>query len=125
VTNELRPPPLVLIIGPPAAASILPLAALEQSGCVVRDGRAVPDPLEAARQLRPDVVLVDATPVDAALAVCRALKADPDTAHIPLIAISGAANSGQVMMTLSVQACTPEGLAREVERILASRTAVG
>jgi CheY-like chemotaxis protein len=124
VTSALRPSPVVLIVGPPAAQSVLPLANLEEYGCVVRDGRTVADPVAVARQLRPDVLLVDASPVTDALAVCQALKADPDTADIPLIAVTGTPLSGQVMMTLSVQACTPESLALEVQRVLASRTDV-
>ena len=125
MTKKVRPPPVVLVLGTSAVANPLPLARLMES-CRVADHRPQPDGIAVARRLRPDVFVVDVTAADGdAFALCRRLQTDIETRHIPLIAITGAAAIGQFMVTLKVNACSPESLHAEVQRVLDSKAAAG
>ncbi|HEX8386997.1 MAG TPA: ATP-binding protein, partial [Rubricoccaceae bacterium] len=61
--------------------------------------------LDAARRLRPDLVLSDVMmPVMDGYALCRALKADPDIGHTPLILLTAKADEGQRVVGLELGA---------------------
>ncbi len=58
-----------------------------------------------ARQARPDLILLDVALADMdGIALCRSLKADPETAEIPVIMITSANNAAQKMRALEAGA---------------------
>ena len=65
---------------------------------VAKDGQ---DGLNKARELHPDVMLLDMNlPVLDGWTIARTLKADPDTAGIPIIALTAHAMSGDKQKAL-------------------------
>ena len=65
---------------------------------VAKDGQ---DGLNQARELHPDVMLLDMNlPVLDGWTIARTLKADPDTAGIPIIALTAHAMSGDKQKAL-------------------------
>jgi CheY-like chemotaxis protein len=72
---------------------------LEQAGHSVIPVADGPAAVAAVRRHRPDVVVVDGVmPGLDGVAVCRQLQADPDTADIPVVLVSGslAASGGPI-----------------------------
>ena len=83
-----RPVVLVIDDSPVAvrAASLL----LERSGYTARAATTADEGLRQARALIPRVILLDVELPDGdGYTVCRQLKADPATAHIPVILCTG------------------------------------
>jgi CheY-like chemotaxis protein len=115
----VRPPPVVLVL---AAGVInpgpLPISQLPVTRFKIVDQRQLSDGVAAARAMQPDVVLVDVgrSPTRG-LDLCRALQAEPETRHIPLIAITGDADVGQFMMTMRVRVCNADTLGHEINRL--------
>ncbi|MEZ5421212.1 MAG: response regulator [Vicinamibacterales bacterium] len=86
--------------------------------------------LDKARALRPDVVVLDLQmPGLSGGDVARALRADPDTRHIPLIAATGhsrttlddARQAG--FDSVIVKPCDPDDLIAEIRRLVDSPAA--
>jgi CheY-like chemotaxis protein len=117
---NVRPPPVVLVLGTGALnPEPLPFSLLPAAKFKIVDQRQLSDGVEAARTLRPDVVLVDVGRNPAqGLDLCRALQAGPETRHIPLIAITGDAAVGQFMMTMRVRACNVDTLSHEINTLI-------
>ncbi len=117
---NVRPPPTVLVLGTgPLDPTPLPFSHLTASKFTVVDQRHLPDGVEAARALQPDVVLVDVGHSHGkGLDLCRALQAEPGTRNIPLIAITGDAAVGQFMMTMRVKVCNADTLSHEISRLI-------
>jgi CheY-like chemotaxis protein len=113
-----RPPPVVLVLGT-GALEPTPLPLLIPSKFQVVDERRTVDGVDAARALQPAVVLVDVGGDHTkGLDLCRALQAEPQTRNIPLIAISGAPDIGQFMMTMRVKVCNADTLSHEISRLI-------
>jgi CheY-like chemotaxis protein len=102
--------------------------ALEHAGFTVDDARTGTGAIEQTRQTHPDVIVLDVRLPDmTGWDVCDALKADVETAQIPIIILTAAAS-----MTLGEQAarhgcaahllkpCYPEDLAATVRQVLAA-----
>ncbi|MBI4859620.1 MAG: response regulator [Candidatus Riflebacteria bacterium] len=67
-------------------------ALLEGEDASVLDARSAGEALALARRERPDLILMDIQMPDLdGLAATRQLKADPETAHIPVIVVTAAA----------------------------------
>jgi DNA-binding response OmpR family regulator len=80
--------PVVLVIQDSTSSSEIDANLLDQSGLTVRAARAEVG-YEVARTERPDVIAVDlAIPRGNAWTICRLLKADPQTASIPVIVLA-------------------------------------
>ena len=81
----------------PASLSLL-CDLLEPHGyeiLAVSDGRAA---IELAHRAKPDLVLLDVVmPRSDGFSVCRALKADPETAHIPVIFITSRQSADDIV----------------------------
>jgi two-component system, cell cycle response regulator DivK len=85
------------------------------------DGR---EGLRKAHAMRPDVIILDLSmPLIDGWTLCRALKGNPRTRRIPVIALSGFAdaNSRQRAQAAGVDAflskpCLPDELVREIRR---------
>ena len=72
--------------------------ALDESGYTVLVATRGEQALERARQAQPDLVLLDAVmPGMDGFAVARALKADPRTAHIPIVFMTGLTDAEHVV----------------------------
>ena len=117
---NVRPPPVVLVLGTGALdPTPLPLSQLTASSFTIVDQRQISGGVDAARTLKPDVVLVDVGQSHGkGLDLCRALQAEPGTRNIPLIAITGDAAIGQFMMTMRVKVCNADTLSEEISRLI-------
>jgi CheY-like chemotaxis protein len=88
--------------------------------------------LRCAAERLPDVILMDlALPVLDGWEVTRRLKADPRTAHIPVVALTGHALSWLLEAAERAgceawltKPCLPEDLVREVRRVLQANRSV-
>jgi len=82
-----------------------------------------------AQQLLPDVIVLDLElPGISGFEAARALRADPETADIPLIAATGYSHLRQLDLArevgfdaVVVKPCDPEMLVSEIERLAANR----
>ena len=97
---------------------------LESKGytvCTAFDGL---DAIDQARQEKPDAILLDVMmPLIDGFEVCKKLKADPETARIPVVMLSAASHSESVQKGLNAGAAEymikpfePE----QLEKLLAS-----
>jgi CheY-like chemotaxis protein len=99
---------------------------LSQAGFTVHTATDGPAGIEAAKRLRPDLILVDfIMPGMNGFQVCKALRDSPDTAEIPIVLVSskGEAVGEQFVDSLQIQhyltkPFQPEQLVSEVQRIL-------
>jgi CheY-like chemotaxis protein len=79
----------VLVIDDNAANLLLTKTLLQANGYLVREAGNAEDGVRAATEAMPDLILMDIQlPGQDGLAATRALKADPATASIPVIALS-------------------------------------
>ncbi len=81
--------------------------------------------LEKARTLLPDIAVLDLTmPGLSGTEMASALRADPRTAHIPLIAATGHSRTplhearAAGFDALIVKPCDPDDLVREIQRLV-------
>ena len=74
---------------------------LEANGFIVCHARTAEEGLRAARELSPDLVLMDfSLPGMDGLAATRALRADPATRHLTIIALTAHAMKGDEALAL-------------------------
>jgi two-component system cell cycle response regulator DivK len=89
--NMLR----ILVIEDSPVNMALTVAILENAGHVVLQADHAAEGMEMARREQPDLVLMDIQLPDIdGLAATRMLKADPRTAHLPVIALTAFAMKG-------------------------------
>ena len=82
--------PLVLVIDDSPVAVRAASLLLERAGYTTRAATTADEGLRQARALIPRVILLDVELPDGdGYTVCRQLKADPATAHIPVILCTG------------------------------------
>ncbi len=68
---------------------------LEANGCTVQQAQSAEEGLDLARASSPDLVLMDfSLPGMDGLCATRALKSDPPTRHLPVIAVTAHAMKG-------------------------------
>ena len=85
----------ILVIEDSPVNMALTVAILENAGHVVLQADHAGEGMEMARRERPDLVLMDIQLPDIdGLAATRMLKADPRTAHLPVIALTAFAMKG-------------------------------
>ena len=102
--------------------------ALEDSGFGVESASTGRDAVARARDLRPDVIVLDVRLPDmSGWEVCAVLKADPNTDDIPVIVLTAtatatlaadAANAG--CAAVLVKPCYPDHLAASIRNVLAT-----
>lgn len=84
------------------------------------------DAVRLARELRPDVVLMDLVmPGMDGLVATRTLKADPLTARIPIVAVTGSMYASQRVLEAGcdgymIKPISPEALIEGIARVLRS-----
>jgi two-component system phosphate regulon response regulator PhoB len=78
---------------------------LEREGYEVTGVASGEDGVDAARSEKPDLVLLDLMlPGIDGLEVCRKLKADPDTAHLPVIMVTAKGEESDIVTGLELGA---------------------
>lgn len=102
---------------------------LEAAGYAIRQARSAEDALEAVRAERPDLILMDiGLPGMDGHAAVRALRADPTTRDIPVVAVTAYAMAGDEKLALDsgfdayiTKPIRTRTLAATVARLLAER----
>ncbi len=78
---------------------------LEREGYEVTGATTGEDGIDAARSEKPDLILLDLMlPGIDGLEVCRRLKADPDTAHIPVVMVTAKGEETDIVTGLELGA---------------------
>jgi CheY-like chemotaxis protein len=96
-------------------------------GVCVIDAEDGFEALQMARQLQPDLILMDLTmPGVDGLETTRRLKADPKTARIPVVAVTGQVYDAQHVLDAGcdgylLKPVAPKALVDQVTRLLARR----
>ncbi|MFL7808675.1 MAG: response regulator, partial [Anaerolineae bacterium] len=80
----------ILVIDDEPDARRISIRLLEQAGYALSEAATGEEGLRRARELRPDLILLDVVLPDLdGFEVCRRIKADPELAHILVILLSG------------------------------------
>lgn len=127
----MPPKRILLIEDDPDIQKMVVLALKYTAGTEVSTAGAGGPGLARARSEQPGLILLDVMLPDTdGYAVCRALKADPSTAGIPVIFLSARAQHAEVQMGLGLGAAgylvkpfDPMALAAEIDRILGGQPA--
>jgi two-component system response regulator MtrA len=96
---------------------------LERSGYEVVVAESGPDALAAARQTRPDAIILDGhLPGMSGAAVVAALASDDGLAHIPVVLMSGDPDAGRDLVRPPARSfmkpITPIELVRAIEELI-------
>jgi CheY-like chemotaxis protein len=90
-----KPRPVILVVEDNFANQMLAQAVLELEGYVVRIASSSAEVRPSIQSQRPDLILMDIQlPGQDGLSIVRELKADPDTASIPVVALTAHAMTG-------------------------------
>jgi two-component system, cell cycle response regulator DivK len=123
--------PLVLVVEDYQDAREMYAAYLQFSGYRVAEASNGLEALEKTRELMPDIILMDlALPKMDGWEATRRLKADEQTRHIPIVALTGHALAGHAegarqagCDAFVTKPCLPDALVTEIQRMLAVRKA--
>jgi len=95
-------PSLILLVEDNEANQLLASSVLMREGFSVVIAGSAPEALEALHSQRPDLILMDVQlPGQDGLDLTRQLKLDPDTAPIPVVALTALAMVGDKERTLN------------------------
>ena len=118
--------PCVLLVDDYLDARQMYTAYLEYSGFAVVQAANGVEALREAVESKPDIILMDLSlPVMDGWEATRQLKADPRTAQIPVVALTGQSlNTSDGAKQVGREAfltkpCLPEDLVQEIRRVLA------
>src|SRR5262245_3492463 len=122
--------PLVLVVEDYQDAREMYAAYLQFSGYRVAEAANGIEALEKTKELMPDIILMDlALPKMDGWEATRRLKADHQTRHIPIVALTGHALAGHAEAARQAgcdafvtQPCLPDALVAEIQRMLSVRT---
>jgi two-component system, cell cycle response regulator DivK len=121
--------PLVLLVDDYADAREMYAEFLVSSGYRVVEAADGEEALRKTASLAPDVILLDVSlPLIDGREVTKRLKADPATAGIPVVLLSGMPPEyvkGTGADSWVAKPCDPEALLAEVQRLLAARRKPG
>jgi len=120
--------PLVLVVEDYDDARAMYCAWLTMDGCRVAEAADGREAVERARQLAPDVIVMDLSlPVMDGRSALAALRADPRTRELPVVVLSGDAGARSVdpategWAAFVSKPCMPDGLVSAVRRVLEAR----
>lgn len=103
--QEQTAPPRILVVDDEPLIRAQLSEALGKSGFLVSEVVDGEGALEAVKRLRPDCVILDVLmPRLDGYMVCRALKADPETAHIPVLLLTALHRKEDLLQGLGVGA---------------------
>ena len=95
-------PPLILVVDDNEAGQLLVRTVLELEGFLVQTAGSSQEVLEQLNAHRPDLILMDVQlPGQDGLSLTRQLKADPETAAIPVAALTAHAMPGDRELALA------------------------
>src|SRR5262245_14818224 len=125
--------PLVLVVEDYQDAREMYAAYLQFSGYGVAEAANGLEALEKTRELMPDIILMDlALPKMDGWEATRRLKADEQTRHIPIVALTGHALAGHAegarqagCDAFVTKPCLPDALLAEIQRMLSARAEAG
>lgn len=123
--------PLVLVVEDYQDAREMYAAYLQFSGYRVAEASNGLEALDKTRELMPDIILMDlALPKMDGWEATRRLKADEQTRHIPIVALTGHALAGHAegarqagCDAFVTKPCLPDALVTEIQRMLSDRRA--
>jgi len=129
--RDRREQPLVLVVEDYQDAREMYAAYLQFSGYDVAEAANGVEAIEKARELLPDIVLMDlALPRMDGWEATRRLKSDPKTKDIPVVALTGHALAGHAegareagCEAFVTKPCLPDALVVEIKRLLDSQPA--
>lgn len=121
-----EPGPLILVVDDYQDAREMYAEYLQYSGFRVAEARNGNEAVTQARALRPDLILMDLSlPGMDGWEATRVLKADEETKHIPIVALTGHALAGASegarkagCDSFVTKPCLPDDLVVEVRRML-------
>jgi len=121
-----RDQPLVLVVEDYQDAREMYAAYLQFSGFDVAEATNGVEAIEKASELLPDIILMDlALPRMDGWEATRRLKADEQTRHIPVVALTGHALAGHAegarqagCDAFVTKPCLPDALVAEIKRLL-------
>lgn len=121
-----RVQPLVLVVEDYSDAREMYAAYLQFSGFEVAEATNGVEAVEMAETLMPDIILMDlALPRMDGWEAARRLKANEDTRHIPIVALTGHALAGHAERARQAgcdafvtKPCLPDALVAEIKRLL-------
>ena len=124
-------PPLILVVDDNEDSRELYADYFDVVGFRVASARHGAEAVRHAQALRPDVIVMDLTmPIMDGWAATRLLRANPRTARIPIIALTGHGFPGAADIARAagcdrylVKPCVPADLALVVRELLAARPA--
>ena len=124
--TDQRNSPLVLVVEDYQDAREMYAAYLQFSGYRVAEATNGIEAIEQANELMPDIILMDlALPKMDGWEATRRLKADEQTRHIPIVALTGHALAGHAegarqagCDAFVTKPCLPDALVTEIERML-------
>ena len=119
-------PPLILVVDDYQDAREMYAEYLQFSGFRVAEARNGNEAVAQARSLKPDLILMDLSlPGMDGWEATRVLKADDETRHIPIVALTGHALAGASegarkagCDSFVTKPCLPDDLVVEVKRML-------
>ena len=125
------PQPTVLVVDDERLIRTMLVHILEARGIACRTATNGAEALEACQAARPDLILMDIMmPVMDGIEACRRLKANPDWASIPVIAVTTINDPAAVLQMLDAgslmyltKPVAPERLVAAVQLALATGTA--
>ena len=111
--GSAKPVPLVLNVDDRPATLYVRDRILRQHGFIVANADSGHRAIDVARQLKPNLILLDVHLPDAdGRELCLRLKRDPDFADIPIVLIS-ATLAGQVNLVETIRSTAADGFIRE------------
>lgn len=121
-----EPGPLILVVDDYQDAREMYAEYLQYSGFRVAEARNGNEAVTQARSLKPDLILMDLSlPGMDGWEATRVLKADEETRHIPIVALTGHALAGASegarkagCDSFVTKPCLPDDLVVEVRRML-------
>ena len=127
--RDAATPPVILVVDPDPAARAMYVAGLARSGWIadaVTDGR---EALAKAISCRPAAIVTETrVPRLDGFELCRLLRRDPDTQHIPILVVTSEAEEARIAAAedagadrVLVKPCLPDELARAIEATLSTR----
>jgi len=121
--------PRVLVVDDYVDATAVWSLYLQSAGFDVSTATDGPEAIRSALSLRPDVVVMDLNlPGCSGIDVARALQADPDGRHIPLIAATGCADRRELdearsyFRLIVAKPCDPAELVLQIRSLLPKTT---